>query len=96
MEQKTYNLWYHFLTWYYYFNVGFGRLNVVKYFVALLGWAINDAVKTIIIAFVYCLVCLFLGRWWVLHKLMDMENDIANQFNPFCKDVRKAIKSKNI
>lgn len=97
---KTYNFWYRLLTYKYYFDVGFGELNYIKYFIAIFGaFSFAEGISlilTFIIAFLYAVICFIFGRWWVLNKLRDIENDVANNFNPFCKDVIKAIKKKNI
>jgi hypothetical protein len=86
---------YKFLLWKAYFDKGFSLTNYLKYFLVLFGWATEDIKTTIIISAVWCLCCLIIGRLWFKFKLIETENEIANIFNPFCRDVRKHLKKKN-
>lgn len=79
------------LLWKAYFDKGFALTNYFKYILLLFGWATADVQNTIIIGVVWCFGCLILGRLWFHFRLIDTEQEILNQFNPFVKDMRDKI-----
>lgn len=90
---------YRLLTYKFYFDVGFGQLNYVKYFLMIFGaYSVVENISlkiTFALAFIYALVCFVFGRYWVLY-LKETENQVANDFNPFCKDVLNSIKKRKV
>lgn len=92
--------WFRFLMWKRYFDRGWGLLGQVKYAIALFGGL--ELVRTqslnitMMIGVGYCAACFLLGRWWIKHRIMDIENEINNIFNPFQNDVRKKLNIKKI
>ena len=83
------------LLWKAYFDKGFSLLNYFKYIIAIIGVKVlfeGIALFWIfVLAFVYAVLCLILGRLWFHFHLIDTEHEINNIFNPFCKDVRNSI-----
>lgn len=79
-----------------YFDTGFAILNYLKYPLLLLGFAIPDVSAIVIIALLYGLTCYILGWWWLNFGMLDAENEVNNRFNPFVKEMRKAIKKRKI
>lgn len=77
------------LLWKAYFDKGFSLTNYFKYLLLLFGWATSDVQNTIIIGIIWCFSCLILGRLWFYYRLIDTEQEILNQFNPFVKDMRE-------
>lgn len=87
---------YRILLWKAYFDKGFGLLNYLKYVLVVAGFgAAFQGISIywiIFIAFVYALACFMLGRYWYKHKLIDVENEINNIFNPFQREMRDYIR----
>lgn len=91
---KTGKRCYKILLWKAYFDKGFGLTNYLKYVLLLFGWATNDAKTTIIIAITWACSCLLIGRLWYYYRIIDIENEVSNAFNPFAVEVRRAVKKK--
>lgn len=76
-----------------YFDKGFGLTSYFKYAFAFGGiFNFIDGKTAIIIALVYIALCFILGYLWFKYKLIDVENDIQNQYNPFQREVRRKLK----
>lgn len=79
-----------------YFDRGMSILNyLTKALIVLgIGAAVQNYSITIIfyLSVLYGFLALFVGWAWFKFNLVDTENEIQNQFNPFCKDMRKKIK----
>ena len=81
-----------------YFQRGFGKLNLVKYALALIG--IDVLIKGVSIywvflaGFIYCIVCYLLGRLLFKIKYIDAEIEVINNINPFVKEMRNSVKRK--
>jgi len=88
------------LLWKAFFDKGFGLLNYLKYILAIAGiGAVFQGISfiwIIVIGLIYAVICLILGRWWFKNHLIDVENEINNQFNPFQREVREHIKRKSV
>ena len=77
-----------------YFDKGYGLTNYFFKVVAVFGLTTQLVKATFIVLAVYTVTCYFIGRFWFLTDLVDTENEIQNRFNPFQKEVRKALKRK--
>lgn len=77
-----------------YFDKGYGLTNYFFKLVAVFGLTTGFAKATFIVLFFYTGLCYVLGRFWFNTGLLDTENEIQNRFNPFQKEVRKALKEK--
>jgi len=88
MGQKLYKL----LLWKAYFDKGFGLTNYFKYALLLFGWATDDVGSTLKIGITWAIACLILGKIWFHYELIDTENEIQNNVNPFMREMRKAHK----
>jgi len=79
-----------------YFDKGFGLTNYFKYVLILFGWATDDVKNTIIVGILWIVSCWIIGRLWFRFKLVDIENEINNIFNPFQREVRQHLKRRKI
>ena len=79
------------LLWKSYFDKGMGLTNYLKYVIAFFGMASLNVKATMIIAGIYAIFCLVLGWIWYRFGIINIENEVGNQFNPFCEDVRKHL-----
>lgn len=86
--------WFRILLVKYYFEVGYNKTNYAFKLLALFGLTSQMLKATFVAAFIYSIFCYVFGRWWCAKKLQDIENDIANDFNPFQKEVRHYMKNK--
>ena len=81
-----------------YFDIGLGLTSYVKYPIALFGlYSIGEKIPikwTILLAIIWWTSNFFVGYWWVKKRLMEMDNEISNQLNPFQKEVRKKLNKK--
>jgi len=84
------------LLWKAYFDKGFGITSYAKYFIAFFGLASQDIMTTLWIGFFYGIFCFFLGWGWYRFKIIETENEVSNVFNPFCRDVRNSLGTKNL
>lgn len=75
-----------------YFDKGYGLTNYFFKLVAVFGLTTSLVKETFMIILVYTCSCYILGRFWYKKKLVDMENEINNLFNPFQREVRKKLK----
>lgn len=88
---------YKLLLWKAYFDKGWSLTNYFKYLLAFGGiFQLIDAKQGIIIAVVYVLLCFIVGWIWFNAGLIDTENEVQNVFNPFQREVREALKKRNI
>lgn len=92
MEQRDYK--FKFCLWKAYFDQGYGLTNYFFKLVAVFGLTTQMAKATFIVLAVYSVACFFLGRWWYLYGFIDEQNEVGNLFNPFQREVRKALKTK--
>ena len=91
---KTAKKCYKVLLWKAYFDKGFSLTNYFKYILLVFGWATSSVNQTITIGLVWAIGCLILGRVWYKYKIVEIENEVANHFNPFMVEVRKAVKRR--
>jgi len=82
------------LLWKAYFDKGYGLTNYFKYLLLAFGWATDDVKTTIAVGTLWAFSCLIIGRVWFHYKLIETENEVNNNFNPFQVEVRQAIKNK--
>ena len=84
-----------YLLWKAYFDKGLGVTSYAKYIIALFGFYSYankiDLNWTILIGFLYATSCVFIGKLWYKFKLIDIENEIQNLFNPFQREMRKRL-----
>jgi len=77
-----------------YLDKGMGLTYYVKYLIALFGISSLDPKTTIIFAIIWMIFSFFLGYFWYKYHLADAENEVANRFNPFVKEMRTKLKNK--
>jgi hypothetical protein len=77
-----------------YLDTGWSITSYLKYAVAFFGLKILSTEWAIIAGLAYLGFCFVLGFFWIKLGFKDAESDVANDFNPFQKDVRRAIKKK--
>ena len=87
---------FNFLILKYWFDVGFGWTNYVKYFIALFGISSLNVKATLIIAFLYGVLCFILGFLLCKYKWIDVQNDISNMYNPFVSEMRNSIRKRKV
>ena len=73
-----------------YFDKGLGLTSYIKYLIAFFGLASREVYYTLYIAFIYAILCFFLGWFWYKYKFIDAENEVGNQFNPFVREMRNS------
>jgi len=88
MASKCYKI----LLWKAYLDKGWGLTSYIKYAIALFGVASLNAKATLILGCFYMFFCLILGKLWYYFRIIDVENEIANLFNPFAREVRGKLK----
>jgi len=82
-----------------YFERGYGVTGYLKYVIVLLGFdrVLKGDLKTsMFIILGWGLFCLLFGYLWYKLGFIEEENEVNNRFNPFQREVREAIKNKNI
>ena len=72
-----------------FFDTGYTQTSYLKYAIALFGLTSLEIEKTLIIAGIYAVFCLFLGYGWFLFKFAEIETELGNRFNYFVSDMRK-------
>ena len=91
---------YKFLLWKTYVDKGLALMNypTKALMVVGIGATVQDYPlnNIILFSFIYAFFCLILGRLWLRYRLLDTEQEIMNIFNPFCREVREAINTKNL
>ena len=88
----TSDLKWKFLLWRRYFETGYALTAYIKYLIALFGISSLNVSKTITIAFIYAIICFFIGFFWYKWKFAELDNEISNRFNLFVKEMREKIK----
>jgi len=88
------------LLWKTYFDKGYGLTSYFKYILAVMGaGAMFRGIELwwiFVIGISYGVVCFIIGKWWFDHKLIDVENEIANAFNPFQREVRAKLRNRKV
>ena len=82
---------YKYLLWKRYFDTGFSLTSYIKYAIALFGISSLDVKATMLIAVIYAVSCLVIGRLWYHYKLVEVDAEISNLFNPFQREVRAKL-----
>ena len=80
--------------WKAYFDNGINLTSYFQWIIAYWGITTQDMKSTFIFAVFYALFCFFLGWLWIRKGMYDANNEIANRFNPFVREVRKKLKIK--
>jgi len=75
-----------------YFDKGYGLTNYLFKIIAVFGLATQMASETFIALAIYSIGCYALGRLWYKKKYIETENEIANMFNPFVREMREKLK----
>jgi hypothetical protein len=83
---------YRILLWKSYFDKGLNLTNYIKYPIAFFAISSLNVKLTMIIAFVYALLCIPLGYLFYRFGWMKAEIEIQNRYNLFVKQMRRKIK----
>lgn len=79
-----------------YFDKGYGRLSIVKYFwLIYAGGSILEGVDykyAMYLGLIYMLVCYLIGWYMYNRGWQSAELEVMNQINPFVRDMRKVYK----
>lgn len=90
--------WYSFLLLKAYFDKGIGLTSYMKYLIAIFGFVSYvekiDMKILLAVGIIYTIGCFFIGWLWYKYKLIHVENEISNKFNPFQIEVRNALRMK--
>jgi hypothetical protein len=89
------NIFFRWLMWKRYFDTGMGLTNYAKYLIAFLGVAGLGVKNTLILAVVWAIFCFIVGKLWFKYKIVELDYEISNIFNPFQRQVRKSLKLKS-
>jgi len=87
---------YKFALWKAYFDKGYAVTSYLKYFVAIIGIAGFPAKFLIPLFIIYGISCFVVGWIWYKFRITDAENEVGNRYNPFVKQMRRKIKTKDI
>ena len=74
-----------------YFDQGYGFTSYFKVIIVAFGASTLNVRNTLWIALIYGLSCFLIGWLFYHFKLKETENEIANHFNPFVKEMRQKI-----
>lgn len=72
-----------------YFDEGYGLTSYFKYAIAVFGVASLDVSTTMIMFFVYGIICYFLGLWSFKSGFKEAQIEVGNIYNLFVKQMRK-------
>ena len=78
----------HFLMFKRYFDTGYGITGYIKYLIALFGLSSLDVLNTLILGFVYAILCFVIGYLWYKKSFVEVDNEISNRFNLFMREMR--------
>lgn len=84
------------LLWKRYFETGY---NITKYFlfmIGLFGLTSNDVKNTLFLGFAYGFASFLIGWAYYRFGWFETDTEISNRFNPFVKQVRKSLKTKDL
>jgi hypothetical protein len=81
--------------WKRYFDVGFGILNYVKYFVLLGGFLSGSIETTLIVGVIYAILCFIVGWAWLNSDFYTADTELSNRYNLFVDEMRKKIGKPN-
>jgi len=79
-----------------YFDKGMGELSIVKYAVALFAIKIPSSKYAILAGVGYVIFCYIFGRWCYNHKVVEIEQEIGNMFNPFVREMREKYNNRKV
>ena len=88
INQKTWRI----MFWWRYFSTGYGLTNYIKYVVGVFGLTSQNVQATLILAFMYLILCILVGWAWFQFGLAEIDNEINNRFNLFVREMRNKIK----
>lgn len=84
-----------------YFDTGYGITSYMKYIIALIGgmnvFYFNGSLLSVaVLGFAYGIFCYFFGLIWYKWHFILAQNEVANRFNLFQKEVRETIKNGKV
>ena len=91
MDMNSFRPRYNFCLVKAWFEKGYGITHWFKYLVVLFGWASGDVTTTAYIIAIYVLLCFVMGFFWYKY-MQEAENEVANRYNLFVKEMRKKMK----
>lgn len=94
MEMKSYK--FKIALHLHYFDKGYGRLSIIKYFWLLAGGLFIqkgiDLKWSIYLGIIYMTVCYLFGWFWYKYEWNTAEIEVVNNINLFVKEMRKVFK----
>jgi len=79
-----------------YFDRGLSLTNYMKYIIAIFGfYSLSENIDfkyLLIIGVFYIIFCFILGWLWYKYRLIDLENEINNIYNPFQREIRRKLR----
>lgn len=91
-EQRGFKL----ILWKSYFDKGYGLTNYFFKLVAVFGLTSRMIEATFIILFLYTLSCFVIGKVWFHYRIVDMEFEVGNIYNPLSRELRDDMKKRKI
>ena len=77
-----------------YFDFGYGWSSYFKYMIAIFGIASQQVRSTMIFFFLYGILCYVGGRLAYKFGIKEAEQEVENQYNLFCKELREKKKNQ--
>ena len=74
-----------------YFDQGYALTSYIKWAIAILGLTIQDLNLILWIGSLYIVLCFAVGWAWYHYKIINIQTEISNQYNPFVKEMREKI-----
>lgn len=75
-----------------YFDKGLQLTSYAKYLIAFFALASLNVNLTLIIGFIYAVLCLILGFYWYKSDFIKAEIEVGNRYNLFVNEVRQKLK----
>ena len=74
------------------FDTGYAITSYVKFVIALFGLSSLNVSLTLILGFIYAVLCFVVGFLWFKYGFIEADTEIGNQYNPFVGEMREVIK----
>ena len=92
----TNNSKYKFMLLKYYFDLGLSFTSYLKYVLVAFGLASRNVRDTLIVSFIYAVVCFLLGRHAYKHGWIRAARAIENKKNPELLEILRLLKKRKV
>ena len=88
MGPKNFDLWFKILVNKAYFEKGYGLSHYLFKLIAVIGVTSNDMRNTLISLIGYSVGCYILGAVWYHFRIIEVEYEVRNRYDPFIREMR--------